>query len=231
MSPDGSVLACALWAKQQQVSILCIQETHIPFDEDYEIGSGWRFINFASKDGIGGVGALLLLDASRRLVAATGTHRHIVLNLRILTIVGVYVPTAQSPEERESFFDTLRSQFTREALHNNNSRLNSKRMSRAALHAKAQFEDFLMASDLCVSGPSQPTFFSNNGTSATLDYVVCRKRFKSSVFSVRVKNNAPLKSDHCPVVAEIYLHFSKPEMIVVLQRWIHNLEHTRLHLH
>ena len=101
MSPDGSVLACALWAKQQQVSILCIQETHIPFDEDYEIGSGWRFINFASKDGIGGVGALLSPDASRRLVAATGTHRHIVLNLRILTIVGVYAPTAQSPDEME----------------------------------------------------------------------------------------------------------------------------------
>ena len=47
-----------------------------PVDEDYEIGSGWRFINFASKDGIGGVGALLSPDASRRLVAATGTHRH-----------------------------------------------------------------------------------------------------------------------------------------------------------
>ena len=140
-----------------------------------------------------------------------------------MTIVGVYAPTAQSPDDRESFFDTLRSQFTREALHliivgDFNSRLNSKRMSRAALHAKAQFEDFLMASDLCVSGPSQPTFFSNNGTSATLDYVVCKKRFKSSVFSVRVKNNAPLKSDHCPVVAEIYLHFSKPEMIELAQK-------------
>ena len=90
--------------------------------------------------------------------------------------------------------------------------MHGTRLSLAAKLALAQFEDFLSANELAVCGPNAPTFFSNNGSNATLDYIVCKKRYASSVFSARVVRHSPIKSDHRVVVAELFIHFAKVEM-------------------
>ena len=115
LTSDGNILACALWAKEHGVGILVMQETHRLHDEDFMVGSGWRFLNFALTDGKGGVGAILSPDASRRLYSASGSSRHILLKFNVVSILGVYAPTAQFPDEREAFFARVTTLLPRDA--------------------------------------------------------------------------------------------------------------------
>ena len=47
---------------------------------------------------------------------------------------------------------------------------------------------------------------------------MCRRRYRSSVFGLRVLRNSPLPSDHFPILAKLSLHCAKVEITELKQR-------------
>ena len=214
---DGSILSVASWADARKISVVALQETRRSFDEDIVIGEGWRFINFAASKGVGGTGVVMSPDASRRLTKIDGSSQHFRAKFGFFTVIGVHTPTAVDYEHREQFFSLVSDILPRDSEHvfiigDFNSRLDERRLSPLTRRAKEQFLDFLSQNSLTAVNPPAYTFTSATGKYSTLDYVVCRRRYRSSVFDLRVLRNSPLPSDHFPIVATLCLHFATVEI-------------------
>ena len=213
---DGAILAICAWADAKKISIVALQETRRSNEEDFTVGEGWRFINFSSDNGVGGAGILLSPDASRRLTKFSGSSRHLVATFGSFSVVNIHAPTAVHPEDRDRFFSFISSLLPRDSenvflIGDFNARLVDGRQSVMAKAAKDQFLDFLQQSALSVIKPPTFTFVSATGKRSALDYVVCKTRFRSSVFSLNVAKMAPIPSDHFPIIATLRIHFARIE--------------------
>ena len=173
----------------------------------------------ANDAGQWGIGALLGKAASALLVRFTiiVPHRAILLVFPKLVVLGVYLPTFVNLADRAMCFAQIGlaiSEFPRSmplvVAGDFNARPLEQCTDSALRLASDQFYDFMLQHSLHAANIN----FPGKGTEATcrtstLDYVLVRSRFKSSVRNVIVRNG-PFASDHKVVEATLKTKWKAP---------------------
>jgi len=145
-------------------------------------------------------------------------HRVVALEFDRHVIMAVYAPTFMNAEDQENVLNSIshflkqRGTKRRVIMGDFNARpLKQCRTNRRLRAASHRFTDFLLhndlvASNVCFPGKGTPFTYKKS----TLDYIVVDKRFKSSVKNI-LTLQAPFKTDHVALMAEIQVKWAKPK--------------------
>ena len=205
------------------IDVLCVQETRLPEQQTQLNPDGWLFISVAcSMSGQAGVGFILSPRCAKELVSfkTLVDHRVLYLRLRGLHAICVYNFTSQNGLFQEIVYSKLSSTLSelRDSLPiiiggDFNADICRSSSSSFGTRAAELFQDFIDANNLMphsvrtsVIKPTWNTSHSNGGH--TLDYVLVRRRFASSIQNSRVI--APyISSDHRLVKCTIRTRWRK----------------------
>jgi hypothetical protein len=210
------------------IHILAIQEHRIYFpsskDDDpvrkKSLGNGWWFIySSASVSAVGGVGFILSKYAYTNLCG------YIHINERILhlkfgshsafktDIFSVYSPTSCSHiDDINSFYSSLSQSVSSVPLSSMLIVLgdfNATILPNTRANRNSEFlNSFIAESSLhCVNSSftksNHTTFYGPNNRKATLDYILIRDKWKSSVYDCSVKSPLNVTSDHDILLAKV----------------------------
>ncbi len=208
-------------------------------------GGKWKLLHSAADDkGVGGVGIIMTGRAKAAWEAAGGTwtaHGRRIVEARIqnqtgfTTMVAVYAPTEEHPEEADEFYDELQKVVGKISkrdvlllLGDFNARLGQKNdgyeqvMGKCALDEERNTNgekllEFCQVNRLYIQGTRFPHRDIHKQTwrhPATkkghqIDHIITNTRWRSCVEDVKVIRGAMIDSDHHLVVADVKLHWSK----------------------
>ena len=217
---NAKVEALCGYCAQRCINILVLPETKR--SETCEAPSCGNFSwHEAPGTAAGQLGIAVLLDRRTTLKLTSFStlvpHRVVVLEFGDLVAIAVYAPTYVNMAERDkvnnaitAFIRTLNRSRPLLLLGDFNSRPLNQCKDTALRAASDQFADFLLCNALVASNvefPGRGTLHTHKRS--TLDYVLVRNRYKSSVRDVVVRS-APFDTDHKVLEADFKIKWKAP---------------------
>ena len=208
-------------------------------------GGAWKLMHSAADDkGVGGVGIMMTGRAKAAWEAAGATwtaHGRRIVEARMknqtgyTTMVAVYAPTEEHPDETDDFYDVLQKVVGNVSrrdvliiLGDFNARLGvdntgyEKVMGKCALDEKRnnngeKLLEFCQVNRLFIQGTRFQHKNIHKGTwrhpvdkkTHQIDHIITNTRWRSCVDDVKVIGGADISSDHFLVVADVKLHWSR----------------------